>query len=246
LNSSCHVSCTISRVRLDRSQPLSLLALSQDKYNVVSKWVNDAFPRDLDDYSAASLFAKLISKVSVSLLFLQYTNEDERPQHLDAFHEYVTLSTTVLQALASITQNSVLEIEESSSKVSQKARKHAKRTRQANKSIDVTPFRALHLKVPDLRHEGMEMALEILMKQKEILLVMFAPYSPTPRLTFSHSRILTCSALNQLRTRSRETISHLPLSMKSLKTQAQICPTHKTRSSRHPRRSLLPTLKFNR
>jgi hypothetical protein len=129
------------------------------------------FPLDLDDYSSTSLCAMLISKVSVSLLFLQYPNEDERPQHLDAFHQYVTLSSTVLQALASVTQNSVPEIEESSSKVSQKARKYAKRTRQANKSVDVTPFRALHLEVPALRHEAKEMALEILMKQKEILLV---------------------------------------------------------------------------
>jgi hypothetical protein len=69
-----------------------------------------------------------------------------------------------------------LETEEGPSKVSQKARKYTKRTRQANKSVDMTPFRALDLEVPALRHEAKEMALEILMKQKDILLVtMFVP-----------------------------------------------------------------------
>jgi hypothetical protein len=43
-------------------------------------------------------------------------------------------------------------------------KKGAKRTRQANKSVDMTPFRrVLHLDVPTLRHEAKEMALEILM-----------------------------------------------------------------------------------
>lgn len=205
-------------------QPLRLTALSQDKFNSVSKWISDMFPQDLDGHSATSLCARLISKLSVSLLFLQYPSEDERPQHLNSFHEYVTLSTTALQALASVTQSSVSEIEESSSKVSQKARKHAKRTRQA-KSIDVTPFRALHLEVPALRHEAMEMALEILMKQKEILSVMtIVPYLPTLQLTVSHSRTLTCSALNHSQTCLRKTIFHLPPSKKSLKTQAHIRP----------------------
>jgi len=153
----------------------SLLALSQDKFDFVSKWVNDVFPCDLDDYSATSVCAKLISTISLSLYFLHYPDDDERPRGLDSSHQYVTLSNTVLQALAGITHNSVSEIEESSSKVSQKARKYAKRTRQANKPVDSTPFRALHLEVPTLRYEAKDMALEILSKQKEILLVtMFA------------------------------------------------------------------------
>jgi hypothetical protein len=155
---------------------LSLLALSQDKFDFVSKWVNDVFPCDLDDYSSTSICARLISTVSVSLLFLHHPNDDERAPGLDTSHRYVALSNTVLQALAGITQSSVLEIEDGSSKVSQKARKYAKRTRQANKSVDMTSFRALDLEVPTLRHEAKEMALEILMKQRDILLVtMFAP-----------------------------------------------------------------------
>ena len=134
------------------------------------------FPCDLDDYSATSICARLISTVSVSLLFLHYPNDDERPPGLDSSHRYVTLSNTVLEALAKITQSSVLELEEGPSKASQKARKYAKRTRQANKSVDMTPFRALDLEVPALRHEAKEMALEILMKQRGILLVtMFTP-----------------------------------------------------------------------
>jgi len=174
LSSSCRVSRTISHQRFKLY--LSLLALSQDKFDLVSNWVNNVFPCDLDDYSATSICARLISTVSVSLLFLHYPNDDERPPELDSSHRYVTLSNTVLQALAGITQNSVSEIEETSSKVSQKARKYAKRTQQANRSADVTPFRALHLDVPALRHEAKEMALDILIKQKGILLVtMFAP-----------------------------------------------------------------------
>jgi hypothetical protein len=174
LSSSCRVRRTISHQRFELH--LSLLALSQEKFDFVSKWVNDVFPCDLDDYSATSICARLISSVSVSLLFLHYPNDDERPPESESSHRYVTLSNTVLQALAGVTQNSVSEIEDVSSKVSQKARKYAKRTRQANQSIDTTPFRALHLDVPALRYEAKEMALEILMKQKGILLVtMFAP-----------------------------------------------------------------------
>lgn len=174
LSFSCRVSRTISHYRFELY--LSLLALSQDKFDFVSKWVNDAFPCDLDDHSATSICARLISTVSVSLLFLHCPNDDELPPGLDSFHRYVTLSNAVLQALASITQSSVLETEEGPSKVSQKARKYTKRTRQANKSVDMTPFRALDLEVPALRHEAKEMALEILMKQKDILLVtMFVP-----------------------------------------------------------------------
>jgi len=174
LSSSCRVSHTISLQRFEFY--LSLSALSQDKFDFVSKWVNDVFPCDLDDYSATCTCARLISTVSVSLLFLHYPNDDERPPGLDSSHRYVTLSNTVLQALAGITQSSVLEIEEGSSKVPQKARKHAKRTRHANKSVDMTPFRSLDLEVPALRHEAKEMALGILMKQKDILLVsMFTP-----------------------------------------------------------------------
>jgi len=164
-------------VRLDHTL-LLLLALSQDKFDFVSKWVNDLFPQDLDDYSATSLCARLVLTISLSLLFLP---EDERPQGLDSSHQYILQSNAVLQALAGVTQSSVSEIEESSARVSQKARKHAQRTGQANKSVDATPFRALHLEVPALRHEAQEMALEILVKQKDILLVMiFLPYFPSP------------------------------------------------------------------
>jgi hypothetical protein len=174
LGSSCRVSRAVSHRRFELH--LLLLGLSQDEFDFVSKWVNDVFPRDLDDYSATTICARLISTVSVSLLFLHYPDDDERPQELDSSHRYVTLSNTVLQALASITQSSVLEIEEGSSKISQKARKYAKRTRQANKTVDMTPFRALQLDIPVLRHEAKEMALDILTKQKGILLVtIFAP-----------------------------------------------------------------------
>jgi hypothetical protein len=154
---------------------LLLLALSEDEFNFVSKWVNDVFPLDLDDYSATSLCTRLISTICVSLLFLSYPNEDDRPEGLESSHRYVIQSNAVIQALASVTQSTVLEIEVSSSKVSQKARKFAQRTRQANKSVDMTPFRALHLEVPASRDEAKEMALEILLKQKEILsVIMFA------------------------------------------------------------------------
>jgi hypothetical protein len=176
-----------------------LLALSQDKFNFVSTWVNDIFPHDLDDYSATSLCARLVSTISLSLLFLPYPNEDERPQGLDSSHQYILQSNAVLQALAGVTQSSVSEIEESSARVSQKARKYAQRTRQANKSVDATPFRELHLEVPALRHEAQEIALEILVKQKDTLLVLnFLPYFPSPSFTFSYRLILTCFVLNHL------------------------------------------------
>ncbi len=157
---------------------LLLLALSQDKFDFVLEWVDGAFPQDLDDYSATSLCVRFMSTISVSLLFFQYPNEDYRPRDLESSHQYVVRSNSVLQALASVTQSTFSEIEEvASSKMSQKARKYAKRTRQAPKSVDMTPFRALHLEVPASQQEGKEMALEILAKQKGILMVtMFTPY----------------------------------------------------------------------
>ncbi|KAF8460963.1 hypothetical protein DFH94DRAFT_790038 [Russula ochroleuca] len=162
----------VIEVALERRGCIEFLlsSLSQDKFNFVSTWVNDIFPHDLDDYSATSLCARLVSTISLSLLFLPYPNEDERPQGLDSSHQYILQSNAVLQALAGVTQSSVSEIEESSARVSQKARKYAQRTRQANKSVDATPFRELHLEVPALRHEAQEIALEILVKQKDTLL----------------------------------------------------------------------------
>jgi len=45
----------------------------------------------------------------------------------------------------------------------------------------MTPFRALHLDVPTLRHEAKEMAHEILLKQKGMLLVtVFTPLFLVP------------------------------------------------------------------
>ncbi|KAI9510704.1 hypothetical protein F5148DRAFT_976352 [Russula earlei] len=145
------------------------LALSQDRFNFVLKWIDEAFPRNLDSYYSTCLCARLISTISVSLLFFHYPNEDDRPQELDSSHQYVVLSNTVLHALPSIAQTFFSDVEEVPSNASQKARKYAKRTRKAPKAIDVTPFRALHLELPASRHEANEMALEILMKQKEIL-----------------------------------------------------------------------------
>jgi len=154
--------------------PLSI-ALPQDKFNFALKWVDEAFPHDLENYSAESLCIRLLSAISVSLQLFPYANNDYRPQDLASSHEYVVHSNSVLQALASVTQRSVSEIEERSSKMSQKARKNVKRSQQMPKSVDMTPFRALHLEVPPSPQKGKEMALEILAKQKGILgVTMFA------------------------------------------------------------------------
>ena len=161
-----------------------LLALSQDDFDFVLKWVDEAFPQAIDDYSAACLCVRLISTISLSLLFFQYPNEGCRPRDLESSHQYVVRSNAVLQVLPSITQsqNSSFETEEGSSKKkSQKAKKNTRRTRQVTKSVDMTPFRALHLEVPDSPHEGKEMAQDILATQKGILKVMmFEPYIPIP------------------------------------------------------------------
>jgi hypothetical protein len=135
------------------------------------KWVDETFPDDIDNYAAESLCIRLLSAISISLQLFPYAKDDHRPSDLASSHEYVVHSNAVLQALASVTQRSVSEIKERSSKMSQKARKSAKRSQQAPKSVDKTPFRALHLEVPPSPQKGKEMALEILEKQKRILLV---------------------------------------------------------------------------
>ncbi|KAH9992492.1 hypothetical protein BJV74DRAFT_397873 [Russula compacta] len=162
----------VLEVALERRGCLEFLlsSLSEEKFNFVLKWVNEAFPHNLDGYSTTSLCPKLLSAISVSLLFFPFPNVDDRPQDLDASHQYVLLSNLVLQGLASVTQSSSLEVEDGPSKTTQKARKYAKRNRQATKSIDMAPFRALDLEVPDSNHEAKEMGLEILMGQKRILM----------------------------------------------------------------------------
>ena len=143
------------------------------------------FPYDLDYYSPTVICPRLLSTISVSLLFLQPQNEDHLPRDLDASHQYVVLSSSVLQSLVTIVQSSSSEIGGGSSdeeafattkrkKGSQKARKFARRGRQMAKPVDSTPFRALHLEVPTSHVEAKEMALEILGKQKGILMVIVA------------------------------------------------------------------------
>jgi hypothetical protein len=150
--------------------PLAL-ALPQDQFNFALKWVDEAFPHDLENYYAESLCIRLLSTISISLQLFPYMNDDYRPQDLASSHKYVVHSNSVLQTLASVTQRSVSEIEERSSKMSQKARKNSKRSQQAPKSVDMTPFQALHLEVPPSPQRGKEMAQEILEKQKRILMV---------------------------------------------------------------------------
>jgi hypothetical protein len=152
--------------------------VSQDKFDFILKWVDEAFPHDMDDYSVESLCVRFISTISLSLLFFQYPNEGCRPQDLESYHQYLVRSNAVLQVLPSITQSQGLsfESEEAPSKMSQKARKYARRTRQTAKSVDMTPFQALHLEVPGSPDEGKEMAQEILATQKDILMVtVFVP-----------------------------------------------------------------------
>jgi hypothetical protein len=107
----------------------------------------------------------------MSLLFFQFPTKDERPRDLESSHKFVVLSNTLLPVLAGVTQSSFSEVEEGPLKTSQKAKKYAKRTRRPTKSIDVTPFRALNLEIPTTRDEAKGMALEILTKQKRILVV---------------------------------------------------------------------------
>jgi hypothetical protein len=160
-----------------------LLALSEDKFTFVWNWVNEGFPHDLDSYAAKPLYARLLSTISLSLLFFQYPDRDDRPPDLDSFHRYVALSNPVLKVIPDVIQNSFPEINGDSSDeeqhfpmvkrkgASQKAQKYAKRNRQVTKSVDVTPFRAFGLDVPTSRYEARTMALSILGKQKDVLLV---------------------------------------------------------------------------
>ena len=165
----------VARYLIRDSESISIVSLSsalpQDQFNVSLKWVDEAFPHDLDDFYAETLCTRLLSAISISLQLFPYPNDDYRPQDLASSHKYVVHSNSVLQALVSITQRSISEVEERPLKSSQKARKNAKRSQQAPKSVDMTPFQALHLEVPSSPQKGKEMALEILAKQKGILMV---------------------------------------------------------------------------
>ncbi|KAF8261742.1 hypothetical protein EI94DRAFT_1745299 [Lactarius quietus] len=160
---------------------LLISSLSPEKFAFVLNWVDDMFPQDLTNYSSTAICPRLLSTVSVSLLFLRPPNEDDPTRDLDASHQYVVLSNSVLQSLVTISQSSSSEIDGSSSdeeafpmtkrkKGSQKARKYARRGRQMAKPVDSTPFRALYLEVPTSHNEAKEMALGILGKQKAILM----------------------------------------------------------------------------
>ncbi|KAH9172885.1 hypothetical protein EDB89DRAFT_1962863 [Lactarius sanguifluus] len=160
---------------------LLLSSLSQDRFTVVLNWVDNVFPHNLDNYSPNAICPRLLSTISVSLLFLQSPNEDDLVQDLDASHQYVVHSNSVLQALVAIIQSSSSGIDGVSSdeeafpmtkrkKGSQKAQKHARRSRQTSKPVDPTPFLALRFEVPTSHGEAKEMALGILSKQKSILM----------------------------------------------------------------------------
>lgn len=159
---------------------LLLSSLSQDRFTFVLNWVDDVFPHNLDNYSPKAVCPRLLSTISVSLLFLQSSNGDDLSRDLDASHQYVVLSNSVLQALVIILQSSSSELDGGSSeeeafpmtkrkKASQKARKYMRKGRQMTKPVDSTPFRALHLEVPTSHGEAKEMALGILSEQKDIL-----------------------------------------------------------------------------
>jgi hypothetical protein len=172
------LSCELTNFSVQCSSPVRhFLALSQDRFAFVLHWVDDVFPHDLANYSPTSICPRLLSAISVSLVFLRPSNRDDLPRDLDASHQYVVLSNSVLQSLVTIVQSSSSEIDGGSSdeeafpmakrkKGSQKARKYARRGRQVATSVDSTPFRALHLEVPTSHSEAKEMALEILSKQK--------------------------------------------------------------------------------
>ncbi|KAN0138675.1 hypothetical protein V8E53_003663, partial [Lactarius tabidus] len=159
---------------------LLLSSLSQDRFAFVLNWVDDVFPHDLANYSPTAVCPRLLSTVSVSLLFLRPSNRDDLPRDLDTSHQYVILSNSVLQSLVTIIQSSSSESEGGSSdeeafpmtkrnKGSQKARKYARRGGQATTPVDSTPFQALHLEVPTSHGEAKEMAMVILSRQKGIL-----------------------------------------------------------------------------
>ena len=165
------------------------LALSQDRFAFVLNWVDDVFPHDLDNYSPTAICHRLLSTMSVSLLFLRPSNEVDLPRDLDVSHQYVVLSNSVLRSLVTIVQSSSSEIDGGSSdeeafpitkrkKVSQKARKYARKGRQVATPVDSTPFRALRLEVPASHGEAKGMALGILRKQKGILLVNISVVTP--------------------------------------------------------------------
>ena len=163
---------------------LPSLALSQDRFSFVLNWVDNVFPHNLGDYSPKAICPTLLSTISISLLFLS-PNADDLPQDLNVSHQYVVLSNSVLQALVTIFQSSEIDGGLSDKeatkrkKGTQKAQKPVRKGRQMTKPVDSTPFRALHLDVPTSHDEAKEMALGILSRQKDILMVML----PSPMLT---------------------------------------------------------------
>jgi hypothetical protein len=186
------------------------LALSQDRFAFVLNWVDDVFPHDLANYSPTAVCPRLLSTVSVSLLFLRPSNRDDLPQDLDTSHQYVILSNSVLQSLVTIVQSSSSESDGGSSdeeafpmtkrnKGSQKARKYARRGLQVATPVDSTPFRALHLEVPTSHGEAKEMAMVILSKQKGILKVIVSTATPDSQTNFvfcSHTYASSVSSLS--------------------------------------------------
>ena len=188
-----------------------LLALSHDRFSLVLNWVDDVFPHSLDDYSPKAVCPTLLSTISVSLLFLQSPNQDDLPRDLDASHQYVVLSNSVLQALVTIIQSFEFDGGPSDEeafpltkrkKASQKAQKSARKGRQMTRPVDLTPFRALHLEVPTSHGEAKEVALGILSKQKSILMVVSPSPTPDPLADpfffQSHLRLFRLVSLYQI------------------------------------------------
>jgi hypothetical protein len=166
-----------SDLLLESTQNYSHLIASDEGTSVgLTEWVLNEFPTSPDVFPN-SLAHKILSSLSLSLLFVTYPSRLDAPDNLLDLRRQVELTPPALEALASFSSkentslNSPEEPDDDISIKGKKSQRHRKLAKRAgrNCAVDSRPFDNLNLAVPTSSVEAKTLAAELLVEQKSIL-----------------------------------------------------------------------------
>ncbi|KZT25245.1 hypothetical protein NEOLEDRAFT_375908 [Neolentinus lepideus HHB14362 ss-1] len=160
---------------MSRSHVLQLFisASSDAFFSFLQKKVEETFPRRPEHFSD-SVSSRLLSHLSLSLLFLDYPSGVDVPSNLSECRLSVELSKPVLEALPTLVFADDLVVEDDdeylSTRKRQKSQRQKKQSRHSGKSTnDEVAFRSLGIDTPSSPQEAERLGRDVLQEQKEIL-----------------------------------------------------------------------------
>ncbi|EGN93944.1 hypothetical protein SERLA73DRAFT_78326 [Serpula lacrymans var. lacrymans S7.3] len=149
------------------------IAMSDDSYRFLRQWIVDCYPSNPKEFTG-SIHAKILSQLSLSLLFLVYPADE--PSNLVECRRSVQLVHPVLDAIPSLAFTggpgaSSEQTRERSAGKPQRNRRHLNKGKRGvdNLATDVTLFQAAKVDVPNSREEGYALASSLLKDQERIL-----------------------------------------------------------------------------